>query len=391
MKTILRVKGLKKSYGDVKVLAGVDLELNKGEIKCIIGGSGSGKTTILRCLGLLDDFDEGEIIFEDDKVTSESKENDKKKIRDKQGVEFQDFNLWPHKTVLENIMEPLLLIKKVSKKEAKEKGLSMLKKVGLKEKADVYPDFLSGGQRQRAAIARTLAMKPSILFLDEITSALDPELVGGILKLIKRLAREGQTMLLVTHHVRFASEIADTILFIDKGRIIEEGSPRSIIYGAKEVRTREFLKTLTTHDQEINVYEGYEDFKAFLIGLLKRVKPGTIGYVLGAAGDRWYDCIGDAIDEYEKIRNEKNIKWKMVIYKLSAKERKTLDKLKDMTEYRLIPKELNVPGNINIWGDTILLQTFGDPPTIIEIKNKALAQTYLNYFRLLWERGKEVS
>jgi len=392
MKQVIKITGLKKKYGNKQVLSNIDLEINKGEIKCLIGSSGSGKTTLLRCLSLLENFDEGWIIYDGTiKITKDSTEEEKKLARKRLGIVFQDFNLWSNKSVLENIVEPLVLVKKMSKNEAIKKARFFLKKVGLEDKAEDYPDFLSGGQKQRVAIARTLAMEPEIILLDEITSALDPELVNGILKLIKRLAREGQTMVLVTHHMKFASEIADTLIFLDNGKIIEQGSPNKILYGAKMDRTKDFLKSVIMHEQEINIYEGYEDFKVFLIGLLKRVKPNTICHVLGSAGDRWYECIGKSIGEYEKIRLAKNIKWKMVMYKLSKKEKTTLQKLPQLTEYRVIPKELEVPSNMNIWGDdTILLQIFGKKPAIIEIRNKELARGYLNYFNILWEQGKEV-
>jgi ABC-type polar amino acid transport system ATPase subunit len=392
MKSVIKIKGLKKKYGENKVLVGVDLEIRKGEIKCLIGPSGSGKTTLLRCLSLLENFDEGEITYNDKQLIKlDSNDEDKKIARTNLGVVFQDFNLWSNKSVLENIMEPLVLVKKIPKNKAREKAEYFLKKVGLMDKADSFPDFLSGGQRQRVAIARTLAMEPDLILMDEITSALDPELIGGILKLIKRLAREGQTMILVTHHMKFASEIADTILFMDDGKIKEQGSPNKILYGAKLARTKRFLKSVITHEQEINVYEGHEDFKAFLIGLLNRVKPGTVCHVLGAAGDRWYECLGDAVNEYEKIRTEKKIKWKMIIYKLSGKEKNTLKNLPDLTDYRIISRKLEVPSNMNIWGDdTVLLQVFGKKPAIIEIRNKELARGYLNYFNLLWNEGKKV-
>lgn len=391
MKPILEVRDVKKSFDNLNVLDGASFTVQKGEIKCIVGPSGGGKTTILRCISMLEEFDEGEIVFDGRVVIRpDSSVAHRRKAMNMLGVVFQDFNLWPNKSVLDNIVEPLVLVKKLSQKRARKKAMLLLEKVGLRSKAGGFPDFLSGGQKQRVAIARTLAMDPKILLFDEITSALDPELVGGILRLIKRLAKEGQTMLVVTHHLKFASEIADSLLFMDGGKIAEEGSPRNMLYGAKYDRTREFLRTVVTHGQEINVYEGYEDFRAFLIGLLRRMPSRTTGYVIGAAGDRWYECLGETIEEYERIRKEKNIKWKMVIYKLSANERRTMKKMPGLTDYRIIPRALKVPSNMNIWGDTVLLQMFGNPPAIIEIKNKALAEGYLNYFNLLWKQGKKV-
>jgi len=393
MKQILKVKGLKKEYGNHQVLSGIDFEIGKGEIKCLIGPSGGGKTILLRCLSLLENFDKGEIFYGGKiKINPQSDEKDKKIARKIIGVVFQDFNLWSNKSVLENVIEPLMLVKNFSKSEAIKKANFYLKKVELEGKESSYPDFLSGGQKQRVAIARTLAMEPKIILMDEITSALDPELINGILKLIKRLAHEGQTMIIVTHHLKFASEIADTFMFMEGGKIIEQGSPNKLIYESKFDRTKNFLKSLFTHDQEINIYEGYEDFKSFHLGLLNRMKPKITGHVLGAVGDRWYECLGNKIDEYEEIRLKKRIKWKMIIYKLSQKEKDTLKKLSKLTDYRIISKELEVPSNMNIWGDdTILLQIFGKKPVIIEIRNKELVKGYLNYFNLLWEQGKKVS
>ena len=243
MTTILNVQNLKKKYGTVEILSNISFTLKKGEITCLLGQSGAGKTTLLRCLALLEDIDSGAIIYDKmQSLTYNSDENLKKKVRNKIGIVFQDFNLWPHKTVMENIVEPLTLIKQLSKQEAIEKASAMLAKVDLTDKADTYPDFLSGGQKQRAAIARTLSLEPSILLLDEITSSLDPELTYGILRLIKQLAHDGQTMLLVTHHLQFANEIADRVLFMNKGRIVEKGYPQEILFQSRRNRTKQFLQ-----------------------------------------------------------------------------------------------------------------------------------------------------
>lgn len=245
MTAILHVKSLRKAYGETPVLSDVGLTLHKGEIACLIGPSGGGKTTLLRCLGLLEDIDDGKIVFPGHStILPASDEQERKIMRPKIGTVFQDFHLWPHKTVLENIIEPLTLVKRLSLQEAERKAFSLLEKVGLRDKALSYPDFLSGGQKQRAAIARTLAMEPEILLLDEITSSLDPELVSSMFSLIKQLAREGQTMLLVTHHMDFAAEIADRMLFMDKGKIVEEGKPDEVIRNPKSKRLKEFLRSV---------------------------------------------------------------------------------------------------------------------------------------------------
>src|SRR3989344_2860646 len=229
MKTIIRLEKLSKEYGENKVLKDINLEVKKGDIISVIGPSGAGKTTLLRCISMLDSLNEGKLIIDEkNTVTKDSEEKDIKKLRDKIGVVFQDFHLWSHKTVLENVIYAPINVKKKNKNQAVKKAKEILNKVGLSKKVNEYPESLSGGQKQRVAIARTLAMEPEIVLFDEITSALDPELIGGILKVIKRLAKEGMTMLVVTHHMRFASEISDKIIFLDGGRIVEEGIPQVI-------------------------------------------------------------------------------------------------------------------------------------------------------------------
>ena len=393
MNSILRIINLKKSYGQTKVLRGINFEISKGEIKCIIGPSGSGKTTLLRCLALLEDFDEGEIIYHNsDKIISSSEDREKVKIRKKIGIVFQDFNLWPHKSVLENIVDPLVLVKKMTKKEAAIKAVEMLKKVDLSDKLDAFPDFLSGGQRQRVAIARTLAMNPEIIICDEITSSLDPELISGILKLLKRLAvEERQTMIIVTHHLEFASEIADEILFMDEGIIIENGTPDKIFRSPTNLKTKNFLKTLKKHSQEINVYEGLENFRAFNIGFMKKIKSSGDYLVLGAAKEDWWHTMGDTQHEWHKIRKNKQIKLKMILYELVESEKRNLEMMPELTEYRLIPQDVEVPANVNIYDDTILILIFGKKPTVIEIKNEKLAKSYFNYFNILWKQGSPIN
>jgi len=392
MNQVLNVKKLVKDYENALVLRDINLKVNKGQVISIIGPSGSGKTTLLRCVGMVENFESGEVVFDEKEIVkNNTEEKVREKVRNKIGLVFQDFHLWPHKTVLENVSYALINVKKDSKKEAIKKSKVMLKKVGLLDKSDDYPDSLSGGQKQRVAIARTLVMEPKIILFDEITSALDPELVGGILKIIKRLAKEGMTMIIVTHHMRFASEVSDSIIFLDKGRIIEQNTPQKLFSNPKEKRTKEFLSTIVDKKQEINVYEGYEDFQAYHIGLLKRVKSGCVGYVMGAVGDRWFECMGESYKEYEKLLKEKKIIWKWVSYKIEGFEKDVSKSLKDQLKVSLIPKKFATPSNFNIWEDTIILQTFGETPAIIEIRNKHLVQGYLNYFNLLWDFGNKIN
>lgn len=236
---MIYVKDLHKYFGQLHVLKGINQNIGKGEVVAVIGPSGSGKSTFLRCLNLLEVPTQGEIIFEGVNITS--KENNINIQRQKMGMVFQQFNLFPHKTVLENITLAPIKVKKVSEEEAKTKAIELLKRVGLEEKADVYPNKLSGGQKQRIAIVRALAMNPDVMLFDEPTSALDPEMVGEVLEVMRSLAKEGMTMVIVTHEMGFAKEVANRVLFMDDGIVAEEGTPSELFNTPQHPRTKEFL------------------------------------------------------------------------------------------------------------------------------------------------------
>ena len=236
---MIHVKDLKKSYGKNNVLNGINEHIKKGEVVVIIGPSGSGKSTFLRCLNLLEEPTSGEIIFEGKNITD--KNNDINKTREKMGMVFQHFNLFPHKTVLENITLAPIKVKGVKVEDANKKAIELLKLIGLEDKKDAYPASLSGGQKQRIAIARSLAMEPDVLLFDEPTSALDPEMVGEVLNVMKDLAKKGMTKVDVTHEIGFAREVGDRILFIDGGKILEEGTPEEVLNNPKNDRTKDFL------------------------------------------------------------------------------------------------------------------------------------------------------
>lgn len=236
---MINVKNLHKCFGENEVLKGINENIKKGEVVVVIGPSGSGKSTFLRCLNLLEVPTDGEIIFEDKNITD--KNTNINEIREKMGMVFQQFNLFPHKTVLSNLTIAPINVKNKSKAEAEKKAKDLLKKVGLLEKADAYPASLSGGQKQRIAIARALAMEPDVMLFDEPTSALDPEMVGEVLSVMKDLAKEGMTMVVVTHEMGFAREVGDRILFMDGGNIVEQGTPEEIFDNPKNPRTQDFL------------------------------------------------------------------------------------------------------------------------------------------------------
>nr|WP_241254535.1 amino acid ABC transporter ATP-binding protein [Brevibacillus sp. SYP-B805] len=231
-----------KHFGNLHVLKGIDLDISAREVVVLIGPSGSGKSTLLRCLNFLEQKDKGEIWLMGQRV--EPDQVNLNQIREQVGMVFQHFHLFPHMTVLENIMEAPVQVKKRSKAEAREQAFSLLKKVGLQEKADEYPDKLSGGQKQRVAIARALAMSPQIMLFDEPTSALDPELVGEVLQVMKELAQEGMTMVIVTHEMGFAREVADRIVFMDNGIIAEEGKPADFFANPRHPKAKQFLRSI---------------------------------------------------------------------------------------------------------------------------------------------------
>ena len=236
---MIDVKNLTKSFGDLQVLKGVSEHINKGERVVLIGPSGSGKSTFLRCLNLLETPTSGEIIFEGQSITDDK--CDINKIRQKMGMVFQHFNLFPNMTILKNITLAPVRTGLMNREQAEKEARELLKRVGLEDKADSYPAQISGGQKQRIAIVRALCMKPEVMLFDEPTSALDPEMVGEVLDVMKELAKSGMTMVCVTHEMGFAREVADRVLFMDEGKILEEGTPGEIFTNPKEQRTKDFL------------------------------------------------------------------------------------------------------------------------------------------------------
>ncbi|WP_336750215.1 amino acid ABC transporter ATP-binding protein [Bacillus altitudinis] len=241
-KEIIRVEKLNKYFGELHVLKDIDLTVYENDVVVLIGASGSGKSTLLRCMNFLEIKNDGQIIIDGSPV--HPKRDQLNEMRQKIGMVFQHFNLFPHKTVLENIIEAPVMVKKTKKAQAITEANILLEKVGLADKAKVYPSKLSGGQKQRVAIARALAMKPDVMLFDEPTSALDPELVGEVLQTMKSLAKEGMTMVIVTHEMGFAKEVADRVVYLHEGRIVEQGTPSELFDSPQEERTKLFLSSI---------------------------------------------------------------------------------------------------------------------------------------------------
>jgi polar amino acid transport system ATP-binding protein len=243
---ILELNGVTKSFGDLRVLDGVDMTVDRGQVVCVIGPSGSGKSTLLRCINLLAPPEEGRILLEGEEITGKGKEG-LDFVRRRVGMVFQQFNLFPHKNALENVtLAPETVLDK-SERECRERGEQLLARVGLGDKLGEYPERLSGGQQQRVAIARALAMDPHVMLFDEVTSALDPELVKEVLDVMRELASEGMTMIVVTHEMGFAKDVADRVVFMDGGKVVEQGSPAEVLESPREERTKRFLGLVLEH------------------------------------------------------------------------------------------------------------------------------------------------
>jgi polar amino acid transport system ATP-binding protein len=246
----LRLEGVRKSFGKLEVLRGIDLEVSRGEVVCVLGPSGSGKSTLLRCINLLEPPEQGRILVEDREITHVARreqQEDVNYVRQRVGIVFQQFNLFPHKNALENVSLAQRTVLGRDDKEAKAKAEALLRRVGLADKLDEYPDRLSGGQQQRVAIARALAMDPYLMLFDEVTSALDPELVKEVLDVMRELASEGMTMIVVTHEIGFARDVASRVVFMDDGVIVEQGPPAQVLDNPKEGRTQKFLGLVLEH------------------------------------------------------------------------------------------------------------------------------------------------
>jgi polar amino acid transport system ATP-binding protein len=373
---MLNLKHATRKYTDAKEVRGIEdisFSIAKGEIVCVLGPSGSGKSTLLRVIAGLEKLDAGTSTLKKNMLAS---------------YVSQEYTLWPHLTVLEN----LTLAPKLSKGEVHgailEKANQLLARFELGEYANNYPSELSGGQRQRVALLRAVMVNPDVLLLDEITSALDPELTKSVLDLIRALAKDGYTMVIVTHHMSFAMSVADRILFLKNGHVLKDEKAVSFFSAQSDPEIRSFIMDIAKKDQSIEVFKGLEQFQAYHLGLMKRLSEGSTIYIAGGVGDAWYRPMGDFYQSYADLRVQKKIKWKSVTYEQGDFDHALLREHPDLNDFREMPRNIQNPGNYNVFGDTVITQVFEDEPTIIQIKNPRVADAYLRFFEELWNAGK---
>lgn len=370
---MIEVKNLSKRYKhktSFEGIKGISFDAKPGEIICVLGESGSGKSTLLKCIAGLETPDEGSA-----KIQAENSAS----------YVSQEYTLWPHLSILENLILAPVLSKKETKESAKNKAQTLLDRFELKEYAGRYPRELSGGQRQRVALLRAVMARQNVLLLDEITSALDPELIKSVLDLIRALAKDGYTMIIATHHLSFAMSLANRIIFLKKGRLIQDEKVSSFFANQKNPEIRSFILDLAKKDESIEVFKGVEQYQAYHLQLIKRLPKHSTIYVAGAVGDAWYKPMGEFYKQYEELRHQKQITWKMVAYEQGATDKRLEKEFPHLNKFKKMPRTIQNPANYNIFGDTVITQIFDTEPTIIQIKNQKIADAYLRFFEEMWD------
>jgi|SRR3989344_5744562 len=372
---LITTHAVTRSFSDTNKRGVFDVSFSarKGEIVCILGPSGSGKSTLLRILAGLEKIDTGILSIDTT-------------IKKPGGIVYvpQDYTLWPHLSVLENLVLGPREVNDSAEHELREEALSLLSRFSLREYALNYPHELSGGQKQRVALMRALMMRPSVLLLDEVTSALDPELTKSVLDMIRALAKDGYTMLVVTHHLTLALAIADRILFLDNGAVVQDTNAFTFFNEQTNTRIRSFIQDIAKKDRTVEIFEGTEQFQAYHMTLLKRLPEKSIIHVAGAVGDRWFEPMGEFAQAYTKLRVRKKIVWKMAMSEFGTKDRELLKRYPDVNDFCLMPRNLRNPANYNVMGDTVIIQIFGEKPTIMEIRDSAVAESYRQFFEEMW-------
>lgn len=362
-----------KKYIDGEIVRGItdiSFSINEGEVVCILGSSGSGKSTLLRVAAGLEKTDSGSILRNDNMLAS---------------FVSQDYTLWPHLSVLQNLTLAPSLKEKEALLKIETEAKELLRRFELEEYENNYPSELSGGQRQRVALLRAIMMKPKILLLDEITSALDPELTKSVLDLIRALAKDGYTMLIVTHHMSFAMSVADRILFLKNGRLIQDTNSAEFFTRQRDPDIQSFILDIAKKDDSIEIFRGLEQFRAYHLNLIKRLPENSTIYIAGGVGDAWYEPMGEFYKTYEDLRIQKNISWKMITYTQGEIDRRLEREVPNLNQFKKMPRDIQNPADYNVFGDTVITQIFEGEPTIIQIKNEHIAIAYLRFFEELWE------
>ncbi len=373
---MINVKNITRIYensSEERGIKDVSFSVTTGEIVCILGQSGSGKSTLLRTLASLEKKDAGTVTIDSGKTLS---------------YVSQEYTLWPHLTVLENMTLAPVLHSPDKKNGINTEAINLLKRFELGEYVNSYPNQLSGGQRQRVALLRAVMNKPDVLLLDEVTSALDPELTKSVLDLIRALAKDGYTMVIVTHHMSFAMSVADRILFLKKGLLAQDQKTSTFFTAQTDPEIQSFILDIAKRDESIEIFKGLEQFQAYHMGLMRRLPEGSTIYVAGAVGDAWYAPMGDFYKAYEDLRIKKRITWKMVTYDQGDNDRRLAKEFPELNQFKQMPRNIQNPANYNVFGDTVITQIFETEPTIIQIKNQNIADAYMRFFEELWNTGK---
>jgi len=378
---------LTKIYNGREVLKEVSIKIEPGKITSLIGPSGSGKTTILRVLSMLDLPESGSIILDDKKYDFPLEKDKITPPWPKVSVVFQQLFIWPHLTLRKNIELPLEI--KGVLNENKEYLDELYQMFDMNEFIDRYPNQVSLGQRQRVALVRALALKPKYLLLDEITSSLDVEQSGIILSHLTKIKQQGVGIIMVAHDIDFALSSADSVCFIENGRIVKQGKPYEFLLETNNTRIRNFIDSASLGADNVRMYSGQDEFQAYHLALLERLSENSVITIIGGLGATWYDPMGDKYKKYNALRIKKNIVWNMLMYEYGEEDRRLVKEHPSLNNLFTLSESTKTMADININSDgTVILQIFDPIPTVIEIKSQALADSYLSYYNDLVKHSK---
>jgi len=378
---------LTKIYNGREVLKEVSIKIEPGKITSLIGPSGSGKTTILRVLSMLDLPESGSIILDDKKYNFPLEKDKITPPWPKVSVVFQQLFIWPHLTLRKNIELPLEI--KGVLNENKEYLDELYQMFDMNEFIDRFPNQVSLGQRQRVALVRALALKPKYLLLDEITSSLDVEQSGIILSHLTKIKQQGVGIIMVAHDIDFALSSADSVCFIENGRIVKQGKPYEFLLETNNTRIRNFIDSASLGADNVRMYSGQDEFQAYHLALLERLSENSVITIIGGLGSTWYDPMGDKYKKYNALRIKKNIVWNMLMYEYGEEDRRLAKEHPSLNNLFTLSESTKTMADININSDgTVILQIFDPIPTVIEIKSQALADSYLSYYNDLVKHSK---